>query len=96
MPTAISEITGQPVDTASEEWRHECECRFVLDCFPDKYARNNRLYGQPEGIRDNMGRNNESLIRPKSIAAMRGAAAADRIREGAMAIAANRRAAAKQ
>ncbi|MCB5177058.1 MULTISPECIES: DUF7696 family protein [Microvirga] len=28
--TAISEITGQPVSTWSEEWQHECEARTVL------------------------------------------------------------------
>jgi len=28
--TAISEITGQPVSTWSEEWQHECEARAVL------------------------------------------------------------------
>ena len=28
--TATSEITGQPVNTWSEEWQHECEARAVL------------------------------------------------------------------
>jgi len=28
--TAISELTGEPVSTWSEEWRHECELRAVL------------------------------------------------------------------
>jgi hypothetical protein len=28
--TAISELTGQPVSTWSEEWQHECEARAVL------------------------------------------------------------------
>ena len=28
--TAISELTGQPVNTWSEEWQHECEARAVL------------------------------------------------------------------
>jgi hypothetical protein len=28
--TAISEITGQPVSTWSEDWQHECEARAVL------------------------------------------------------------------
>ena len=28
--TAPSEITGQPVNTWSEEWQHECEARAVL------------------------------------------------------------------
>lgn len=28
--TAISEFTGEPVSTWSEEWRYECELRTVL------------------------------------------------------------------
>jgi hypothetical protein len=28
--TAISEITGQPVNTWSEEWQRECEARTIL------------------------------------------------------------------
>jgi hypothetical protein len=28
--SAISELTGQPVNTWSEEWQHECEARAVL------------------------------------------------------------------
>lgn len=39
-----SELTGQPVDTYSEEWRHECECRHILG-LPDQYARNDLLAG---------------------------------------------------
>jgi hypothetical protein len=27
---AISEITGQPVNTWSEQWQHECEARAIL------------------------------------------------------------------
>jgi hypothetical protein len=28
--TAISELTGQPVSTWSEEWQHECEARALM------------------------------------------------------------------
>jgi hypothetical protein len=28
--TSVSEITGQPVSTWSEEWQHECEAHTVL------------------------------------------------------------------
>jgi hypothetical protein len=28
--TAVSELTGQPVSTWSEEWQHECEAKAVL------------------------------------------------------------------
>jgi len=94
MPT-FSEITGQPVDTSSEDWRHECECRHVLDGFPDKSSRNMWLYGDPDGVRDAMGRIVEDRVQKKSVAHIRGIAAADRIREGAIAIA-NARKAARQ
>lgn len=29
-PTTLCELTGKPVSTWSEEWRHECELRHVL------------------------------------------------------------------
>jgi hypothetical protein len=32
--TAISELTGEPVSTCSDEWRHECELRYVLGLSP--------------------------------------------------------------
>ncbi|MPR08157.1 DUF7696 family protein [Microvirga tunisiensis] len=32
--TAVSELTGEPVSTWSEEWRHECEARAVLAMAP--------------------------------------------------------------
>ncbi len=28
--TSVSELTGQPVSTWSEEWQHECEAKAVL------------------------------------------------------------------
>lgn len=42
MTTAISEITGQPVDTWGEDWRLECEIRYVLN-LPHREARNDYL-----------------------------------------------------
>lgn len=45
MATAISEFTGQPVDTASEEWRHECEVRHIVDNIPTRELRNAHLVG---------------------------------------------------
>jgi hypothetical protein len=32
--TAISERNGEPVSTWSDEWRHECEMRYVLGLSP--------------------------------------------------------------
>lgn len=48
MATAISEFTGEPVDTASEEWRHECECRYMLDHFTTRDQRNLHIEGVPK------------------------------------------------
>lgn len=39
MSTTVSELTGQPVDTYSEAWRYECECRHILG-LPSSDARN--------------------------------------------------------
>jgi hypothetical protein len=44
MTTAISEFTGQPVDTTSEAWRFECECAHVLR-MPTRLARNAFIEG---------------------------------------------------
>lgn len=45
MPTAVSELTGEPVDTSSEEWRHHCECSWLLANKPTKMAKHLHLYG---------------------------------------------------
>lgn len=45
MPTVISELTGEPVDTASEAWRHECECSWLLANKPTKGEKHLHLYG---------------------------------------------------
>lgn len=42
MNPATSEFTGETIDSSSEEWRHECECRHILG-LPDQYARNDML-----------------------------------------------------
>lgn len=42
MTTVTSELTGRPIDTYGEDWRHECECRHILG-LPDQYARNDML-----------------------------------------------------
>ena len=38
MATAISELTGETVNTSSEAWRHECECRYILELLKVKGA----------------------------------------------------------
>lgn len=39
----VSDITGLPVDTSSEAWRFECECRWILDHLPNKFERREYL-----------------------------------------------------
>lgn len=45
MPTAYDPITGQDVDTASEAWRHLCECRWLLENKPTRHSKHLYLYG---------------------------------------------------
>ena len=72
MPTAISEFTGEPVSTDSEDWRHECEVRWLLS-LPDRFARNDYLNGYVA----------ENGRRMPGIVGHRGQAAADRLRKDA-------------
>lgn len=46
MPTATL-IDGTEVDSSSEPWRHECECRHILN-LPTLQQRREWLYGRPE------------------------------------------------
>lgn len=48
MPTAYSHLAGQDVDTSSEIWRHECECRWLLDKKPTRTEKHMHLYGVPD------------------------------------------------
>lgn len=45
MPTAFDPLTGQEVDTASEAWRHVCECRHLLKAYPTRTQKHMHLYG---------------------------------------------------
>ena len=45
MPTAFDPLTGQEVDTASEAWRHVCECRALLKDHPTRTQKHMHLYG---------------------------------------------------
>lgn len=65
--TAISEITGEPISTWSEEWQHECEARTVLAMAKtDRDAFFN-------GSTDENGRKDRGII------AIRGRVAADKL-----------------
>lgn len=45
MPTVYSQLAGREVDTESEEWRHECECRWLLRAKPTRTEKHVWLYG---------------------------------------------------
>jgi hypothetical protein len=64
--TAISEITGRPVSTWSEEWQHECEAKAVLAM--SKEQRNTFFNGRKD-------ENGKTVDR--GVVAIRGAKAAE-------------------
>lgn len=69
----ISELTGEEVDSASPEWRHDCEVRWLLDeC--DLQQRRAIVNGVMGGVKGD-------IVVSKGIRQRRGAAAADRIIE---------------
>ena len=45
MSEVYSELLDRMVDSFSEEWRHECECRWLLDHKPNPIQMNLYLYG---------------------------------------------------
>ena len=54
-----SEFTGEPVDPYSEAWRHECECRFILDKMSTRPQRAAYL----EGIEQKRGKPSADKIK---------------------------------
>lgn len=48
MTMVFDALTGRDVDTASEEWRHACECRWLLANKPTKSEKHMHLYGVPD------------------------------------------------
>ena len=80
MPLAYSILAGQEVDTSSEAWRHDCECRAVL-ALPTREARNEHLFGRRE-----LQANGAIKQTVKGIAQHRGEAAAERIKADCMRI----------
>lgn len=58
MPTAFSHLLGRDVDTDSEEWRHETECRWLLRAKPTRSAKHLHLYGVQD--RDTLFRFNQA------------------------------------
>ncbi len=79
-----SELSDEPVDMDSEAWRHECECRYVLDGLHSRESRNRWLYGNDDGKDRNYGPG--STNSKKCVAAKRGVEAADRIKADVLAI----------
>lgn len=43
----VTLVDGEEVDSASEEWRFECECRYILN-LPTLIQRREWLYGRIE------------------------------------------------
>ena len=72
-----SELTGQPVDTASEAWRHECEARYILN-MPDRETRNQYLLGVEEQAMGPKGPYTKTVTR--GIKHTRGEAEVERLR----------------
>lgn len=91
MPTAISELTGEEVNTHSEAWRHECECRWLLANKPTREDKHLWLYGvrdRDQIIEFNAATGKHELAedwqkripdKTKCILKARGLAAADRL-----------------
>lgn len=80
MPTEYSILAGRDVDTASEEWRHECECMTVI-AMPDRAHRIRYLYGVVAKWSD--GRDK---VEQRGVKHIRGEAAARRIQDDCMRI----------
>lgn len=70
MPT--SEFTGQPADTSSEDWRHECEVRWLLD---ELTLEQRRAY--VNGVIERSG--GRDIVTAKGVRQKRGAEAAEKI-----------------
>lgn len=45
MPKVYSMLAGAEVDDSSEMWRHECECRWLLNNKPTRTDKHLHLYG---------------------------------------------------
>lgn len=81
-----SKLLGREVDDSSEEWRHECECRWLLDHKQNRSQKHLWLYGVKDRsivvnlitgvLRDNY---KDLLGAKKNILTARGLAAADKI-----------------
>lgn len=76
---------GREVSSYSDDWRHECECRWLLVHKPTRTEKHLWLYGVPDRrrimqddgktLRDDW----KTLTQVKSITHVRGLTAADRI-----------------
>jgi len=94
MATVYSVLLDAECDSASEAWRHECECRWLLKNKPDLTALHLYLYGveQREQVVTRDTRGKEVLLaeharlwkepKTKPLSAHRGLQAADRLLEG--------------
>lgn len=89
MPSVISELTGEPIDTSSAQWLHECECSWLLTNKPTKAEKHLYLYGVRDRatLFDKDGKlingYEELLVEKRPLMKFRNLAAADRILEDA-------------
>lgn len=94
MTLVHSQLLGREVDSYSEEWRHECECRWLLTAKPTRTDKHMHLYGVPDRRmlfrynprtgKDELSDDHASRWENKfPLMKMRGLAAADRILEDA-------------
>ena len=93
MATVYSALLGADCDSASEAWRHECECRWLLKNKPDIKALHLYLYGveQRDQVVTRDTREKNVLLtdharlwkepKTKPLSAYRGIQAADRLLE---------------
>ncbi len=79
MPTVYSPLAEREVDTYSEEFRHLCECEYIL-AMPDRETRINHLYGIEELVWDPKKGGSRTRVISKGIAHHRGLPEADRIK----------------
>lgn len=82
---------GREVSNYSEEWRHECECRWLLDNKPTKSLKHLHLYGVDDRSRlfDFDSKTGQTVLAPdhakrwtvqgKPLMHWRGLAGADRV-----------------
>ena len=58
----VTLIDGRQVESNSEDWRHECEARAILN-MPTLRARREHLYGKP----DRFGKDRDGIMQRRGV-----------------------------